>query len=101
MLRHLQKQNKRIPSIFNDRSTGSCICLRRHIYISHINNKTDTLKNDMRSSNTCDMYMCRLRHIHDPVLLSLKMEGIRFIFSGVGLLAPCSTPSYPGGPMTF
>jgi hypothetical protein len=27
---------------------------------------------------TCDMYMCRLRHIHDPVLSSLKMEGIRF-----------------------
>jgi hypothetical protein len=26
---------------------------------------------------TCDMYMCRLRHINDPVLSSLKMEGIR------------------------
>jgi hypothetical protein len=25
---------------------------------------------------TCDMYMCRLRHINDPVLSSLKMEGI-------------------------
>jgi hypothetical protein len=25
---------------------------------------------------TCDMYMCRLRHTNDPVLLSLKMEGI-------------------------
>jgi hypothetical protein len=36
--------------------------------------------NDMHSSNTCDMYMCRLRHIHDPVLLSLKMEGIRLLF---------------------
>jgi hypothetical protein len=30
---------------------------------------------------TCDMYMCRLRHIHDPVFLSLKMEGIRLLFS--------------------
>jgi hypothetical protein len=29
---------------------------------------------------TCDMYMCRLRHISDPVLSSLKMEGIRLIF---------------------
>jgi hypothetical protein len=28
---------------------------------------------------TCDMYMCRLRHINDPVLSSLEMEGIRFI----------------------
>jgi hypothetical protein len=27
---------------------------------------------------TCDMYKSSLRHIHDPVLLSLKMEGILF-----------------------
>jgi hypothetical protein len=25
---------------------------------------------------TCDMYMSDLRHIHDPVFSSLKMEGI-------------------------
>jgi hypothetical protein len=30
---------------------------------------------------TCDMYMCHLRHIHDPVLLSLKMDGIRLLFN--------------------
>jgi hypothetical protein len=29
---------------------------------------------------TCDMYMSDLRHIHDPVLSSLKMEGIRILF---------------------
>jgi hypothetical protein len=29
---------------------------------------------------TCDVYMCRLRHINDSVLSSLKMEGIRLIF---------------------
>jgi hypothetical protein len=29
----------------------------------------------------CDMYMSDLRHIHDPVLSSLKMEGIRLLFS--------------------
>jgi Fe-S-cluster containining protein len=29
---------------------------------------------------TCDMYMCRLRHINDSVLSSLKMEGIRLLF---------------------
>jgi hypothetical protein len=28
----------------------------------------------------CDMYMCRLRHINDPVLSSLKMEGIRLLY---------------------
>jgi hypothetical protein len=31
------KKSKRIPSIFNDESTVSFICLRRHIYISHVN----------------------------------------------------------------
>jgi hypothetical protein len=32
---------------------------------------------------TCDMYMCRLRHVHDPVLISFKMEGIRLLFIGM------------------
>jgi hypothetical protein len=27
---------------------------------------------------TCDMFMSDLRHIHDPVFSSLKMEGICF-----------------------
>jgi hypothetical protein len=31
------KKSKRIPSIFNDESTGSFVCLRRHIYMSHVN----------------------------------------------------------------
>jgi hypothetical protein len=30
---------------------------------------------------TCDMYMCRLRHINYPVLSSLKMEGMFILFS--------------------
>jgi hypothetical protein len=29
---------------------------------------------------TCDMYKSSLRHIHDPVLSSLKMKGILFFF---------------------
>jgi hypothetical protein len=29
---------------------------------------------------TCDMYMCRLRHINDPVISSLKMEGISLLY---------------------
>jgi hypothetical protein len=29
---------------------------------------------------TCDMYMSDLRHIHDLVLSSLKMEGIRLLY---------------------
>jgi hypothetical protein len=32
---------------------------------------------------TCDMYMCRLRHINDSVLSSLKMEGIRLLFTKI------------------
>jgi hypothetical protein len=30
------EKSKRIPSIFNDKSTESFICLRRHIYMSHV-----------------------------------------------------------------
>jgi hypothetical protein len=29
---------------------------------------------------TCDMYKSSLRHIHNPVLSSLKMKGIRLLF---------------------
>jgi hypothetical protein len=74
-------KSKRIPSIFNDSSPGSCICLRRHIYMSHVNTVQPIRVKNMDSCNTCDLYMCSLRHIHDPVLLSLKMEGIRLLFS--------------------
>jgi hypothetical protein len=35
--RYNYKKSKRIPSIFNDESTESFICLRQHIYISHVN----------------------------------------------------------------
>jgi hypothetical protein len=35
----------------------------------------------MHNNNTCDMYKSSLRHIHDPVLSSLKMKGIRLIFN--------------------
>jgi hypothetical protein len=30
----LKKKSKRIPFIFNDKSTGSCICLRLDLYLS-------------------------------------------------------------------
>jgi hypothetical protein len=69
------KNNKPIPFILSDESTGSFICLRRHIYMSHVN-KVQPIRIKMM----CDMYMCRLRHINDPVLSSLKMEGIRLSF---------------------
>jgi hypothetical protein len=36
---------------------------------------------------TCDKYKSSLRHIHDSVLLSLKMKGIRLLFSRLSLLA--------------
>jgi hypothetical protein len=49
------------------------MCLRRHIYMSYVNKIQP-----IRIKLICDMYMCRLRHINDPVLSSLEMEGIRF-----------------------
>jgi hypothetical protein len=64
-----------VPSIFIDESTGSCICLRRHRYMSYIIFMCISC-----NLLTCDMYMCRLRHIHDPVLSSLKMEVTRLLF---------------------
>jgi hypothetical protein len=36
-IRRLRKKRKSIPSIFKDESTGSCICLRSLIYMSHVN----------------------------------------------------------------
>jgi hypothetical protein len=52
------EKDKPIPSIFNDENIGSFICVLMH------------------NNNMCDMYKSSLKHIHDPVLSSLKMEGI-------------------------
>jgi hypothetical protein len=35
---------------------------------------------DTHTNNTCDKYKSSLRHIHNPVLSSLKMKGIRLLF---------------------
>ena len=43
-----------------------------YTYPCHTLNTTDTLKK--HSSDTCGMYKASLRHIHDPVLLPLKVE---------------------------
>jgi hypothetical protein len=69
-------KSKRIPSIFSDGSTGSFICLRRHIFMSHV-----IFMRIGCTLLTCDMYMYRLRHINDPVLPSLKMEGTLFFLT--------------------
>jgi hypothetical protein len=38
-------------------------------------------RNNVESKKkTYDMYMSSLRHIHDPVLSSLKIKGISFFF---------------------
>jgi hypothetical protein len=37
---------------------------------------------DTHNNNTCDKYKSSLRHIHDPLLSSLKMKGIRLLFFG-------------------
>jgi hypothetical protein len=56
------------------------MCLRLDLYMSHVL----LLCVSVIFFLTCDMYKSSLRHIHDPVLSSLKMEGIRlllFIYS--------------------
>jgi hypothetical protein len=37
---------------------------------------------DRHNNNTCDKYKSSLRHIHDPVLLSLKMKSILLFLDG-------------------
>ena len=77
---------KHITSTFNDRSTGSCICLRLDLYMPHVSLLCFYA---YRLYLTCGMDKCSLRHIHDPVLLPLKVEVLvwprlpthrRFIF---------------------
>jgi hypothetical protein len=41
---------------------------------------------------TYDMYKFSLRHIHDPVLSSLKMKGIRLLFSLTQSFRPHNSP---------
>jgi hypothetical protein len=45
---------------------------------------------------TSDMYKSSLRHIHDPALSSLEMEGIRLLYFCV-LSIKCSSSSSSGG----
>jgi hypothetical protein len=66
------------------KSTGLCICLRLDLYMSHVKKYNRyALQN-----NTCDMYMSSLRHIHDPVLSSLKMKCICLLFPSLVILIP-------------
>jgi len=68
--------DKYITSTFNGRSTGSCICLRLDLYMPHVSLLCFYA---YRLYLTCDMDKSNLRHIHDPVLLSLKIEVICYI----------------------
>ena len=83
-----QDRTKHITSTFNDRSTGSCICVRLDLYMLH-GNKIQPVRVEMICI-TCNMYKSSLRHIHDPVLLSLKVEVICFVFRNSW---GCSAPS--------
>ena len=71
-----QLKNKHITSTFNGRSTGSCTCLRLYLYMPHVSLLCFCA---YRLYLTCDMDKCSPRHIHDPVLLSLKVEVICYI----------------------
>jgi hypothetical protein len=68
-----EQKKKAFSSIFTT-DTKSFIYVTRivamHIIFTHIG----------CTLFTCDMYMCRLRHINDSVLSSLKMKGTRLIF---------------------
>jgi hypothetical protein len=44
---------------------------------------------------TCDMYKSSLRHIHDPVLSSLKMKGILSFFTAAVVTHSAVVASVP------
>ena len=86
---------KRIISTLIDRSTGSCICLRLDLYMPHVSLLCFYA---YRLYVTCDMDKCSLRHIHDPELLSIKVEIIRFFCyfqTSCVSLVQCLTVSSP------
>jgi hypothetical protein len=57
------------------------ICLRSLINMLHVLLLCVTfLRVSVVLLLTCDMYMSDLRHIHDPVLSFLKMEGLRLFY---------------------
>ena len=68
--------DKHITSTFDGRSTGSCICLRLDLYMPHVSLLCFYA---YRLYLTCDMDKSSVRHIHDPVLLSLKVGVICYI----------------------
>jgi hypothetical protein len=39
-----------MPFVFNDKSTGSCICLRLDLYLSHVKKYNRYAYNNMRDS---------------------------------------------------
>jgi hypothetical protein len=77
---HFVTSRKRIPSIFKNKSTGSCICLRSLIYMSYVNKVQPIRVKMIRVAAIRVTCMSDLRHVHDPVLSSLKMKGISSLF---------------------
>jgi hypothetical protein len=58
---------KRIPSIFKDESTGSCICLRSLIYMSHVNKV---------QPKSVKMICIAAIHVKDNVSRSFEMRHV-------------------------
>ena len=57
-----QDRKKNITSTFIDRRTGSCICFRLDLYMSHVNKIQTVGIKKLRIS--CDMYKSSLRYIY-------------------------------------
>jgi hypothetical protein len=91
----LYTKSKCIPSVFNDESTKLFICLRRHIYMSHVLLLCISFLRVLVVLYLCVTFMCRLRHINDSVLSSLKMEGICLLYFSVHCFPPTHTTRAP------
>jgi hypothetical protein len=67
-----RKTSKRTPSIFKDESTGSCICLRSPIYMSHVN-KIQPIRVKMIRIAGIRAYVTRMK---DNVSRSFEMRHV-------------------------
>jgi hypothetical protein len=64
------RKSKRIHFIFNDESTGSCICLRLDLYMSHV--KHDTII-------TCATALCFCFYLSSPTPLTNRSHTCAYV----------------------
>jgi hypothetical protein len=89
LLRHTAAAMRAHNVLFNSYNTRPLLCERITCYVTVITVEINHCSfRRVRFFTrigctllTCDMYVSDLRHIREPVLSSLKMEGVRLLFN--------------------